>query len=366
MSPDPYFPGMTRFGSGGTYGTIFSINTDGTGYSLLHGFSGSSTDGRGPYGSLVLSGSKLYGMTEYGGSGGGLGTIFSMNTDGTGFGLVHSFAGGSSDGSQPYDSLTLAGSKLYGITSAGGSSDKGTIFSVNTDGTGFSLLHSFTGSSADGRFPQGSLTLSASKLYGMTNNGGSSDSGTIFGINTDGTGFNLLHSFTGGATDGQSATGSLTLFGSKLYGMTDNGGISDKGTIFSIDTDGTDFSLLHSFSGGSSDGGNSDGSLTLYGTKLYGMTRTGGSSNQGVIFNINTDGTGFGVIESFVGSPSDGSAPFGDLTLSTDGQTLYGMTYTGGAADLGVIFSAPAPEPSTCAMLGLGLTALATARRRKL
>jgi uncharacterized repeat protein (TIGR03803 family) len=111
------------------------------------------------------------------------GTVFKMNTDGTGFSLLHEFAGGGSDGANPYyGSLTLSGSTLYGMTYAGGDKNSGTVFKMNTDGTGFSLLHEFAGGVHDGRSPYGSLTLDGATLYGMTLYGGSSDLGTVFSI----------------------------------------------------------------------------------------------------------------------------------------------------------------------------------------
>ena len=67
-------------------------------------------------------------------------------TDGSGFSLLHTFAGGigsSTDGGYPFGSLIQSGSTLYGTTAWGGSSDAGTVFKVATDGTGFSIVHSF-------------------------------------------------------------------------------------------------------------------------------------------------------------------------------------------------------------------------------
>jgi hypothetical protein len=60
---------------------------------------------------------------------------------------------------------------LYGMTPQGGGGD-GTIFSINTDGTGFHSVFSFNGT--DGELPHGDLTLNGSTMYGMTKNGGSS------------------------------------------------------------------------------------------------------------------------------------------------------------------------------------------------
>ena len=357
--------GMAEAGGSSNSGTLFSMNTDGTGFGLLHTFTGGAGDGSYPHGSLTLSGATLYGMTEGGGSSDN-GALFSVNTNGTGYGLLHIFAGGASDGGNPTGSLTLSGAKLYGMTQGGGSSNRGTLFSMNTDGSGFGLLHTFTGGAGDGRYPRGALTLSGSKLYGMTEAGGSSDGGALFSMNTDGTGYGLLHIFTGGASDGSSPLGSLTLSGSKLYGMTAQGGSSGNGTIFSMNTDGTGFGLLHAFTGSASDGRNPFGSLTLSGSMLYGMTSIGGSSGNGTIFSIGTDGTGFGLLESLGVAPADGAVPqLGDLTLSGDSSTLYGMTYAGGTANNGVVFSKSiAPEPGTFALFGLGTLLLAARRRR--
>ena len=280
--------------------------------------------------------------------------------------ILHSFAGSTSDGDVPYGSLTLSGSTLYGMTTYGGSNSSiGTLFSLNTDGSGYSLLHIFSGSASDGKYPNGSLTLSGSKLYGMTIQGGTASNGVVFSMNTNGSGFNLLHSFTVSASDGRGPWGSLTLSGSTLYGMTVGGGSSGPGAIFRMNTDGSGYSLLHSFTGGFSDGPYPLGSLTLSGSTLYGMTTAGGSSGRGALFSIGTDGSGFVLLESFTGAPTDGASPqYSDLTLSANGSTLYGMTSAGGTPNKGVVFSRAVPEPGTFALLALGTLLLAPRRRR--
>ncbi|MBI3839217.1 MAG: hypothetical protein HY288_14955, partial [Planctomycetia bacterium] len=204
-----------------------------------------------------------------------------------GYQVIHTFTGGTSDGAHPLGSLIQSGSTLYGTTRDGGSSDYGTIFQVGTDGSGFSLLHNFTGGSSDGAIPAADLIRSGSTLYGTTAGGGHSGSppntgGTIFRVGTDGSGFSLLHSFTG--VDGETVQGSLIQSGSTLYGMAVYGGSNGRGTIFKVGTDGSAFSLLHSFTGGSGDGGTPYGSLFQSGSILYGMTSGIANGDGGTIF----------------------------------------------------------------------------------
>jgi uncharacterized repeat protein (TIGR03803 family) len=168
-----------------------------------------------------------------------------MNTNGTGFTVVHNFTALSnstnSDGVGPQADLILVGNTLYGTAIIGGSSGNGTVFAVNTNGTGFTNLHSFTAVSTnssgvytngDGANPQAGLILWSNTLYGTAANGGGSGSGTVFAINTNGTGFTNLHSFTGGG-GGANPYAGLILSGDTLYGTT-AGGSTGNGTVFSL------------------------------------------------------------------------------------------------------------------------------------
>jgi len=324
------FSGSTMYGAttgGGigwnTAGAVFSMNSNGTAFKVLHTFNYS--DGISPMGNLILNGSTLYGTTLSGGGsgGGGGGTVYSVNTDGNGFQTLHFFAA-----DFPYDGLSLNGSWLYGTTAIGGSFDAGTVFKVSTNGMNFSVLHSFTGE--DGSAPHGSVTLSGSILYGMS-------SSNIYKVNTDGTGFQVLNSSTGGL-------GGLTLDGSKLYGIGPYCG------VFSMDTNGGGFQVLHSFSGEDNFYDPQNG-LTLVGSILYGVTRRGGVSNKGIIFSVNTNGTGYQILHSFTGGTNDGSEPLGDVTVID--SILYGTTIGGGANGGGIVFSITVPEPSSLILLGM-------------
>ena len=353
--------GTTQLGGANGDGVMFMINIDGSGYQVLHNFGSGYSDGTWPQGLPVLSGSTLYGMTDVGGGVNSAGTVYKINTDGSGYQVLHSFTG--SGGSKPQGSLTLSGSTLYGMTFQGGANGNGTVFRMNADGTGFQVLRSFASGGSDGSTPYGSLTLSGSTIYGMTTAGGSGGKGTVFTMNIDGTGFQLLHSFASGSTDGSTPYGSLTLSGSTLYGMTYYGGLNSVGTAFKMNIDGTGFQILHNFGPGNVDGNTPEDSLTLSGSTLYGMTPFGGTDGNGTVFQMNTDGTAYQVLHNFAYGSPEGTEPFGSLTL--DGSTLYGMTWQGGANGNGTVFSLTLiPEPGTWALLAGSLGGLFLLRRR--
>jgi len=340
--------GMTYYG--GTYdcGIIYSIKKTGTDFTVLHSFRDNGNDGGGPYGALILSGEKLYGMTSEGGDD-DLGVIFSINKNGTDFALLYEFDGTS--GSDPRGSLTLVGSKLYGMTMKGGSADRGVIFSFDTADSTFSLLHEFQGFPVDGAWPTASLVVSESKLYGMTYYGGSNNQGVIFEINIDGTEYAPIRDFEGGANGGHTPYGSLIVSDSKLYGMTSRYKDWDIGVIFSMNKDGSDYRVLHEFAGllENDDGRKPKGTLAIDGSKLYGTTLEGGEFFYGVLFSLNTDGTGYEVLRHFKGGVDDGLFPGSDALL-VSGSYIYGVTSQGGDANDGVIYrmkkkAEPPPPP---------------------
>jgi uncharacterized repeat protein (TIGR03803 family) len=107
------------------------------------------------------------------------GFVFKVDTNGSNYALVHTFGPASNEGA-PYAGVTLSGTMLLGTTSDGGISNMGTIFKVNTDGSGYNLLHSFTDS--DGASPYSHLALSGSTIYGTAVYGGSAHAGVVFSL----------------------------------------------------------------------------------------------------------------------------------------------------------------------------------------
>jgi uncharacterized repeat protein (TIGR03803 family) len=135
-----------------------------------------------------------------------------------------------------------------------------------------------------------------------------------------------------------------------VYGTTKAGGGGNSGTLFSVRTNGADFSTLHAFAAGdydasfhytNSDGAAPYGKLLLNGGPLYGTTEWGASSGSGTIFAVNTNGAGFGTLYTFtplLGNTNlDGANPYAGLVLS--GNTLYGTTYSGGSAGQGALIA---------------------------
>ena len=364
-------------------GTVFAVNTDGTGFTNLHSFTELSgafltnSDGASPN-RLIISGNTLYG-TAFGGGTSGWGTVFAVNTDGTGFTNLHNFSailsGTNSDGAWPEAGLVLSGNILYGTAYRGGSSDRGTVFALNTDGTSFTNLHNFAatsgnigghGTNSDGAYPWADLILLGNTLYGTAQYGGDSGNGTVFKVNTNGT-FTKLYFFTAMSgvspyttnSDGGKPVAGLVFSGGSLYGTTFQGGSAGNGTVFAINTNGTGFTNLHNFTAipssfptTNSDGAGPQAGLVLSGNTLYGTAAGGGSSANGTVFKVNTDGTGFTTPYSFTASAdngngfstnSDGASPRGTLILS--GHTLYGTAYRGGSSDKGTVFSLSLPLP---------------------
>jgi uncharacterized repeat protein (TIGR03803 family) len=354
----PLFLGGAVYGlSTGTHGSgsIVRVNADGTGLTTLRNFpptvsngtsASTNSDGASPLGGVISDSDTLYGTASSGGLL-GFGTVFSLKTNGTGFTVLRHFAG-RPDGKAPYGELLLVGSVLYGTTAAGGDFGKGTVFQINTDGSGFNILKSFAGS--DGMLPFSGLTLSEGVLYGTTSSGGAWTNGTVFSINLDGSGFTTLKEFN--AQEGASGPRyPLVVSGNWIYGTTEGNWNGPQSVVYRLSTDGAQYDVLKTFStpdpvsGTNDDGSFTQSGLVACGGTLFGSTRVGGYYASGVVFALRMDGSGYTVLKHFpVETPNglggyvntDGAEP-GPLTRS--GASLYGTPKHGGAAGVGTLFS---------------------------
>lgn len=330
-SDGTFLYGTTSIGGTNDLGTVFKIKSDGTGFSKLLDFAG-TTNGSNPYGNLISDGTFLYGMTVNGGAN-NLGTIFKIMPDGTGYAKLLDFAG-TSNGGNPWGSLISDGTYLYGMTFVGGSNSMGTVFKIKFDGTGFTKLLDFAGLT-NGRNPRGDLFFDGTYLYGMTSVGGSDNFGVLFKMLPNGTGYTKLLNFDS-VTNGRNPRGNLIFDGTYLYGTTSGSGTNSStnfGTIFKIMPNGTGYVKLLEFDGVTK-GRYPYGSLLSDGTYLYGMSYNGGIDNFGTLYKIMLNGTGFTKLIDF--NITNGQIPWGSLIAV--GSSLYGMTAGGGTALSGVLF----------------------------
>jgi len=174
---------------------------------------------------------------------------------------LYSFAN-SPDGANPLGDFVLSGNTLYGTTSLGGTNKGGTVFAINTDGSGYTNLYIFgLTNSSDGNGPTAGLFLSGNTLYGTTYGGGVDGySGTVFSLHTNGSNYVILHNFspvvlnTGTSiytnSDGiEPEESGVILSGNTLYGTAQVGGIFDYGTVFSLNSNGSNFRFFTDHSG---------------------------------------------------------------------------------------------------------------------
>ncbi|HLI49000.1 MAG TPA: choice-of-anchor tandem repeat GloVer-containing protein, partial [Chthonomonas sp.] len=243
-----------------------------------------------------------YGVTDEGGLY-GKGVVYRIREDGTGFQVLHSFGG--KDGAYPLlvELVEGSGGWLYGVTSGGGVYGNGVVFGVKEDGSGYRVLHEFSaedglGRNGDGSHPYGGLVLGLGGwLYGETYGGGVYGNGVVFGVREDGSGYRVLHAFSG--RDGRWGMGRLVWKGGKLYGVTYGGGRDRSGVVYVLGEDGRGYQVLHDFGKGAV-------GLCPYGLLsvgrdgwLYGVTEGGGVGGQGVVYRLRADGSGFGVVYDF-------------------------------------------------------------------
>ncbi len=353
-------------------GTAYYLTPDAGSFNVFRTFT-NAPDAGNPQGDLAASGNSFVGTT-FGGGGSGVGTIFVGQTNGS-VSVVRSLAPVSADnatnsgGASPSALLALFGSTVFGTATAGGASANGTVFSVNTNGSSFSVLHDFTlldsvtGTNADGAAPWGGLILSGDRLYGTASAGGSGGNGVVFSLNTNGNNFTTLYSFTpmdpvtAMNSDGAIPYGGLVLSNNTLYGTATAGGQGGRGTIFSIQTNGLGFTVLHHFSapdplaGTNFDGASPCAALTLSGNVLYGTAPAGGAGGNGTVYSVSTDGTqfktlyGFTAIDPSSGTNTDGAFPVAGLLVV--GNSVYGTTFSGGPGSAGTVFSLPIAQAPT-------------------
>jgi uncharacterized repeat protein (TIGR03803 family) len=245
IAPDGTMFSTTPDGGAYGAGVIFGMQKTANGWKqeVIHSINYPS-DGGFPYEGLTRDAAgNLYGAAPSGGVGGN-GVIYRLSfTKGAWVDTVlYSFTGQNGDGSGLYW-IDLIGDKsgnIYGATSFGGTNGTGTVWELVKGSNGYTekILYEFgAAGSGDGNSPYGGLAMdSKGNLYGTTLNGGSSNQGAVYAITKQGTSWKetVVHNFTGGTADGEQPTGNPCIAGSALYGMAEMGGTSNQGVVYRI------------------------------------------------------------------------------------------------------------------------------------
>lgn len=329
--------GVTLDSAGNLYGTtaiggpVATCVPSGCGtvYELVRGSNGTWTekilwnftggdDGANPSGNVIFdSKGNAYGTTTTGGNDNcgvslgilGCGTVYKLTPTRSGewdeTSLVV-FPNSSGDGGIIPGSLTLGDhGNFYGVTVFGGHSNScnaengcGTIFElVSEDGSfTYNMIYEFMDSTTNGGNPTG-LVMNGTHLFGAASTGGTAGDGVVWELlhNESGWTENVLYNFQGG-TDGDYPNSNLFLgAGGALYGTTVYGGHAPPhcdagcGTVFRVADSESGWSerVLVRFdrSNGNAYGGSSV-SLQDSAGNLYGVTGLGGSSNNGIVFEL--------------------------------------------------------------------------------
>ena len=288
-------------------------------------------------GSLIeATNGKLYGLTSEGGLNGSReGVLFEYDYITDNFSKKVEFDR-TTMGAEPEGMLVeTSNGKLYGMTKEGGANDFGVLFEYDITLNNFSKKIDFD-DEGHGKYPYGSLIQASNgKLYGMTHRGGNTAEGTLFEYSISSNTLTKEFDFNG-ALNGELPKGSLVLApNGKFYGMTEFGGLHNRGVIFEIDPSSNAYEKKVDLE--QSSGAYPNGNLMLPGDGyLYGLTSEGGNNDLGTIVQYDYVSNSLTKVADFNGT-GNGSEPLGSLIQISNGL-MYGLTNKGGNSDYGVIF----------------------------
>jgi uncharacterized repeat protein (TIGR03803 family) len=342
LDPAGNIYGTAAFGGASDDGVVFKLDASGR-ETVVSDFP-ARPDGAGPQGGVVRDAAgNLFGTAIAGGASNfncvppgasGCGVVYKIDPAGHET-VLHAFT--YDDGAEPRAGLTMdAAGNLYGTTYLGGLYSYGVVFKVDPSGQE-TVLHSFNAEAGnDGGLPYAGVVLDGTgNLYGTTWFGGKHLAGSVYKLDPAGV-ETILHSFAGEPTDGTDPTAGVVLDpAGNIYGTTFSGGSTNHGVIYKLDTSGT-YTVLHNFTGAAGAGPNGliiDQAGNLYGTAEFGGACAG--IGCGVFFKLDKAGN-YTALYYFTGT-TDGANPRGILTLDEAGN-FYGTTTAGGTEGKGVVF----------------------------
>jgi len=334
---------------GGNQGCGSIYKYDGDGISVIRQFNPDDEGGYWPSGGVIEgTDGMLYGLTYFGGTGGG-GVAYRVAKNGADFQILHNFGVNDAGGSKPQGELVEASDGyFYGVTAEGGSNicpqipfsypNCGTVFKISRNGN-FETLYSFGKSVSDGVQPNGTLLLASNgSLYGTTSMGGTNSCsspnscGTFFKVTLDGS-VTVLYSFGASRDFPISPNGALIQAqDGYIYGTSLSGGPCGCGTVYRMSLDG-EFAKVFDFPDDplSIEGGGPRAIVEGDDGNFYGPTSAGGlyenSGIGGTLYRLSKDGEAT-VLHSF-GPMDQPHEPLGPLMKAADGS-FYGVTRSNG------------------------------------
>jgi uncharacterized repeat protein (TIGR03803 family) len=361
LDPGGFLLGTTESEGSTDGGTVFRLNLATEALSTVLQFTdpaSQSQRGHALAGRLADHGEPwLYGSAQRGGLS-GRGVLFKVDRASGVVTTLADFTGlaGAAPGSMPRGPL-LAGpdGRFWGVTEEGGASDSGTVFSIDPRTGNFASVIQFTDSGLErrGSRPVSGLTPAPDgQFWGTTAAGASGNHGTVFRVNPFTSAFVTVIEFTGAAGAFPGRAPEAELFPDPLgrfWGTTSMGGSNGHGTLFRLDPATGSHTLVAAFTGGAGalPGSRPVGEMAADGQGwLWGITREGGADGFGTVFRVNLTTSAVEVVHVFDGAAAAvlGGRPVGGLTLHQG--WLWGQTSQGGAAGGGVIFRLDPATPA--------------------
>ena len=316
--PDGYLYGIAynNYTENNSYGDIYKISTNGKFYTTLHIFKFS--DGINPNATLTIGpDNELYGMTLKGGLYNN-GTLFKIDINGH-FTKLHDFQ--LDDGTNPDTPLVVGPNGImYGMTQNGGTYKHGTIYTTDTTGN-FIKIHDFNG--VDGGAPDEARLVFGpnNKIFGTTIGGGINGFGVVFELSQQNK-FTKIYDFPQ-VQFFNSYSEFLVGPEGDLYGVMSSGGEFQCGALYKISTDDSHkITVLHNFT--QQQGCHPFTNLVFDSNQnIYGTTILGGTNNAGTIFKINANNGDYTLMHSFSNLDAN---PNGLFEYDND---FYGVTEFG-------------------------------------
>ena len=320
------FYGVGYGGVGPDYdGVIFEFDPATNIFTKKYDF-GQFATGKYPANGLTVYSGKLWGATSYGGLTNG-GILFSYDPVLNTFSKKKDMV--SVNLAQVFSRLTVMNNKLYGSASDKGASNvNGGIFEYDPALNVLTNKHDYTYSAGHNSIE---FTAYNNKLYSASGSGGLSNEGVIFSYDPAANFYqHLAHLQSNGLERG---SGPLALYNNKFYGLAINAGMYSDGGLFAYDPAATTFTVPIHFGGPQLQF--PAGEVLYYNNKIYGMTAAGGAYQNGGIYEYNA-ATGVYVIKFSFPVNVRPKTDQGGLTLYNN--KFYGVTYYGGASNLGTLF----------------------------